>query len=100
MCNFLGPNCPDTPNSYTTILRGFINSKKQVIYYIYKTKWDKVSFAHDAANANSKHLAKQTVSDKVLKDRTYKIILNCKYDGYLRRLASTMYTFVIRKQYE
>ena len=32
----------------------------------------------------SKDLARRTVSDKVLKDRTYEIALNPKYNGYQR----------------
>ena len=43
---------------------------------------DKISFLHNAAYADSKGLAKRTLSDKVLKDRAYEIALNPKYDGY------------------
>ena len=38
--------------------------------YNYKNELDKACFAHDAAYANSNDIAKRTVSDKVLKDRS------------------------------
>ena len=52
---------------------------------------DKACFAHDAAYADSKNLAKRTVSDKILKDKAYEIARNCKYDGYQRALPSMVY---------
>ena len=52
--------------------------------YIYKNELEKSCFAHDAAYADSKDLAKRTVSDKVSKDRAYDIALNPKYDRYQR----------------
>ena len=57
-------------------MKGFKISKKQVI-----------CFAHDAAYANSKYLAKKTVSVKILKDRANEIALNPKHDWYQRGLA-------------
>ena len=50
--------------------------------YIYKNKLDKICFLHNATYADSKDLAKRTLSDKVLKERAYEIALNPKYDGY------------------
>ena len=41
--------------------------------YIYKSKIDEACFAHDASFLDRKHLAKRTISDNFLKDRTYKI---------------------------
>ena len=35
----------------------------------------KAFFAHEAAYSGSKDLAKRTISDKILKDRTYEIIM-------------------------
>ena len=61
--------------------------------YIYKNELERASFAHDAAYANSKDLARTTVSDKILKNRADKIALNPKYDGYQRGLANMMYKF-------
>ena len=46
------------------------------LYYIYKNKLDKASFHHDAAYADSKYLAKRTVSDKMLRNRAYEIAPN------------------------
>ena len=43
---------------------------------------DKACFAHDATYSYSKDLNKRTISDKVLKDRPYEIVINPKYDGY------------------
>ena len=56
--------------------------------YIYKNKLDKACFSHDAAYANSKYLAKKSVSDKILRGRVYDIALNPEIDGYQRRLAT------------
>ena len=43
--------------------------------YIYKDELNKACSAHDAAYADSNNLAKRTVLDKVLKDRTSEIAL-------------------------
>ena len=51
----------------------------------------KISFSHDAAYANNKDLTKKTVPDKILKDKTYQSVINPKYDGYQKRLASLVY---------
>ena len=40
-----------------------------------------------------KDLVKRTQSDKVLKDKAFKIASNPKYDGYQRGLASMVYKF-------
>ena len=37
-------------------------------------------------------MARRTVSEKVLKDRAYKITVNPKFDEYKRELASMVYT--------
>ena len=42
---------------------------------------------------NSKELAKRTVTDTTLKDRSYETALDPKYDGYQRGLASIVYKF-------
>ena len=59
--------------------------------YIYKNELEAACFAHDAVYANSKDLAKRTVSDKILKDIAYEIAINPKYDRYQRGLASMLY---------
>ena len=45
----------------------------------------------------SKDLVKRTPSDKVLKDKAFKIAKNPKYDGCKRRLASMVYKFFDKK---
>ena len=44
-----------------------------------------------------KDLTKRTVSDKVLRDKAFKIAKNPKYDGYQRGLASMVYKFFDKK---
>ena len=45
------------------------------------------------AYGKSKDLAKRTQSDKVLRDKAFKIASDPKYDGYQRGLASMVYKF-------
>ena len=52
--------------------------------YIYKNDLDKACFQHDMAYGKYKDLAKRTESDKVLKDKAFKIASNPNYDGYQR----------------
>ena len=40
-----------------------------------------------------KKLNRRTVADKVLRDKTFNIAKNPKYDGYQRGLASMVYKF-------
>ena len=61
--------------------------------FIYKIELDKACFQHDMAYGESKDLAKRTQSDKVLRDKIFKIASNPKYDGYQRGLASMAYKF-------
>ena len=49
------------------------------------------------AYGNSKDLAKRTQSDKILKDKAFKIASDPKYDGYQRGLASMVYKFLNKK---
>ena len=44
-----------------------------------------------------KHLARRTPSDNVLRDKTFNITKNPKYDGYQRGLASMVYKFFDKK---
>ena len=60
--------------------------------YIYKNKLDEACFKHDMAYS-FKDLKRRTYSDKVLKDKAFKIATNPKYDGYQRGLASMVYQF-------
>ena len=44
-----------------------------------------------------KRLGKRTQSDKVLRDKAFKIARDPKYDGYERGLASMVYRFFDKK---
>ena len=57
-------------------------------YFIYKNELDKTCFQHDMACDKSKDLVKRTQSDKVLRDKAFKIASDSKYDGYQRGLTS------------
>ena len=50
--------------------------------FIYKNELDKACFQHDMAYGKSKDLVKRTQSDKVLRDKAFKIASDPKYDGY------------------
>ena len=65
--------------------------------FIYKNELDKAYFQHDMAYGKSKDLIKRTQSDKVLKDKAFKIASDPKYDGYQRGLASIVYKFFDKK---
>ena len=56
--------------------------------FIYRNELDKVCFSHAMAHGKSKDLAKRTQSDKVLRDKAFKIASDPKYNGYQRGLAS------------
>ena len=65
--------------------------------FIYKNEFDKSCFQHDMAYGKSKDLAKRTQSDKVLRNKAFKIVSDPKYDGYQRGLASIVYNFFDKK---
>ena len=85
--------------------RPFTKSKKRIekfmqtgnTYFIYKNELDKACFQHDMAHGKSKDLIKRTQSDKVLKDKAFKIANNPKYDDYQRGLAPMVYKFFDKK---
>ena len=60
-------------------------------HFIYNNELNKVCFQHDMAYGESNDLAKITHSDKVLRDKAFKIESDSKYGGYQRRLASMVY---------
>ena len=64
--------------------------------YIYKNDLDKTCFQHKAYG-KYKDLTKRTESDKVSKDKAFKISSNPKYDGYEKGLASMVYKFFDKK---
>ena len=59
--------------------------------YIYKNKLDKACFQHDMAYGDFKDLKRRTFPGNVLRDKTFNIAKNPKYDGYQRELASMAY---------
>ena len=65
--------------------------------FIYRNELDKASFQHDMAYGKSKDLIKRTQSDKVLKDKAFRIANSPHYDGYQRGLASVVYKFFDKK---
>ena len=65
--------------------------------FIYRNELDKTCFQHDMAYGKLKKLSKRTQSDKVLKDKAFKVASDLKYDGYQRGLASMVYKFFDKK---
>ena len=61
--------------------------------FIYKNEVDNACFQHDMAYGKSKDLAKITQSDKVLRNKAFKIASDPEFDGYQRGLASMVYKF-------
>ena len=59
-------------------------------------KLDKACFQHDMAYGKSKYLTKRAQSDKVLRDKAFKIASDTKFDGYQRGLASMVHKFFIK----
>ena len=64
---------------------------------IYKNELDKACFQHNMAYGKSKDLAKRTESDKVLRNKAFKIASDPKYDRYQKGLASMVYKFFDKK---
>ena len=65
--------------------------------FIYKNELDKAFCQLDMAYGKTKKLAKRTQSDKVLRDKAFKIANDPKYDSYQRGLASMVYKFFDKK---
>ena len=65
--------------------------------YIYKNELDRACFQHDMAHGKTKDLEKRTQSEKVLRDKAFKIASNPKYDDYQRGLASMVNKFFDKK---
>ena len=62
--------------------------------FIYKNELDKACFQHDMAYGKAKDLVRRTQSDRILRDKAFKIASDPKdpkYDGYQRGLASMVY---------
>ena len=65
--------------------------------YIYRNELDKACFQHDMSDGDFKVLAKRTAADKVLRDKTFSIAKNPKYDRHERGLASIVYKLFDKK---
>ena len=65
--------------------------------FIYKNELDKACFQRDLAYGKSEDLVRRTQSDKVLRDKAFKIASDPKYGGYQRGLASMIYKFFDKK---
>ena len=65
--------------------------------FIYGNELDEACFQHDLAYGKSKDLAKRAQSDKVLRDKAFRIASGQKYDGYQRGLVSMVYKFFDKK---
>ena len=83
-------NIQNTPR-----IQGFLNTGK--LSYIYKYEFDKACLQNDTAYNKFKGLEKRTQSDIVLKNKSFQIASNPKYNGYERRLASIVYNFFDKK---
>ena len=83
------------PGFIHSVCDPFTKNKKRIVKFmqigntdfIYRNELDKACFPHDMAYSKSKDLAKRTQSDKVLRDKAFKIASHPKYDGYQRGLA-------------
>ena len=64
--------------------------------FIYKNELDKACFQHDMAYG--KIQKKRTQSDKVLREKAWKIASDPKYDGYQKEIAS-VFKFFLKKVY-
>ena len=58
---------------------------------------DKACFQHDMAYGDFKDVKRRTQSDKVSKDKAFKIKSNPKHDGYQRGLVSMVCIFFDKK---
>ena len=65
--------------------------------FIYRNELDKACFQHDMAYGKTKDLVKRTQSDKVLKNKAFKIASDPQYDGYQRGLVSMVYKVFDKK---
>ena len=65
--------------------------------YIYQNQLGKACFQHDMYSGDFKDLPKRTASDKILRDKAFKIAKGPKCDGCQRRLASIFYKFFDKK---
>ena len=60
---------------------------------LYRNELDNACFKQDAAYEKYKDVENRLISDHKLRNSSYDITSNPKYDGYQRGLASMLYTF-------
>ena len=65
----------------------------------YQNGLGKTCFQQDMPYGDFKGLTRRTTSDKILRDKTFNIAKNPKYDGYQRGLASMVYKFFDKKNF-
>ena len=65
--------------------------------FIYRNELEKACFQHDMAYGKAKDLVRRTQSDKILRDKAFKVASYPKYDGYQKGLASMVYKFFDKK---
>ena len=65
--------------------------------FIHKNELDKTCFQHDMAYGKSKDLVKRIQSNKVLKNKAFKIASDLKYEVYQRGLALMFYKLFDKK---
>ena len=56
------------------------------MHYMYWHNLDKACFQHDMAYGSYKDLVKRTESDKILRDKAFKIASILRYDGHGNRM--------------
>ena len=82
-----------------SVCRSFTKNKERIqkfkeagdSRYIYQNELDKAYFQRDMAYGSLKNLTRRTTSDKILRDKSFNIAKNPKYDRYERSLASMVY---------
>ena len=65
--------------------------------YIYQNELDKACFQRNMTYGGFEDLNGKTAADKVLCDKAFKTAENPQYNGYPRRVASMVYTFLIKR---
>ena len=65
--------------------------------FIFKNELDKACFQNNMSYGKSKNLVKRNQSDKVLRNKAFKIGSDPKYEDYQKGLASMVYKFLIKK---
>ena len=67
--------------------------------YIYQNELDKACFQNDMAYGDFKDLTRRTSSGKILRDTAFTFAKNPNYNGYQRSLASMVYIFFDKKNF-